>query len=81
MKARRAYKVFLYVLCDTKTLRDTFTIPQMIMDSTKRKKGVESIYYTNGTNVITVLPSGKIMEIKSIRHVTGVRTELLAPLF
>jgi hypothetical protein len=88
MKARRAYKVFLYVLCDTKTLRDTFTIPQMIMDSTKRKKGVESIYYTNGTNVITVLAqwedfeiSGKIMEIKSIRHVTGVRTELLAPLF
>lgn len=38
MKARRAYKVFLYVLCDTKTLRDTFTIPQMIMDSIEKER-------------------------------------------
>lgn len=83
MKARRPTR-FFYMFFVTKKHYG----PQMIMDSIKRKKGVESISYTNGTNVITVLAqwedfeiSGKIMEIKSIRHVTGVRTELLAPLF
>jgi hypothetical protein len=88
MKEKRAYKVFLYVFCDTQSLEDTLSIPQVVMDSITRKKGIESISYIDGSNFITVLAQWqdyevnyKIKEIRKIRHVSGVRAEILAPLF
>jgi hypothetical protein len=55
MIAKRARKVFLTVFYNVRRLQDTFAIPQVIVDSIRRMRGVESVSYTNGTNVITVI--------------------------
>jgi hypothetical protein len=55
MVAKRARKVFLTVSCNVRSLQDTLAIPQKIIDSIRKIKGVESVSYTDGTNVITVI--------------------------
>ena len=88
MVAKRACKVFLTVFCNVRRLQDTLAIPQMIMDSIRKMRGVESVSYTNGTNVITVIAQWEdykvnynIIQIKKIPNVRKVTVEVLSPLF
>ncbi|HKG90151.1 MAG TPA: hypothetical protein VKA95_17690 [Nitrososphaeraceae archaeon] len=88
MMAKRGYRVFLTVFCDVKSLEDTFTIPQKIMDSIRKMKGVESVSYTDASNVITVMAqwkesevNSKIREIQEIPKVVNVTAKILRPLF
>jgi hypothetical protein len=88
MVAKRARKVFLTVFCNVRHLQDTLAIPQVIMDSIRKLKGIESVSYTNGTNVITVIAQWEdykvnynIRQIKRIPNVMKVTVEILSPLF
>ena len=88
MVRKRARKVFLTVFCDVRCLQDKLAIPQMIMDSIRKIMGVESVSYTNGTNVITVIAQWEdykvnynIRQIKEIPNVRKVTVEVLSPLF
>ena len=88
MMAKRARKVFLTVFCKIRSLEDTLTIPQMIIDSIRKMKGIESVSYSNGTNVITVIAQWeefevnyKIRQIKKIPNIKNVTAEILSPLF
>jgi hypothetical protein len=60
----------------------------MIMDSIRKMRGVESVSYTNGTNVITVIAQWEdykvnynVRRIKKIPNVREVTVEVLSPLF
>lgn len=88
MMAKRARKVFLTVICNVRTLEDTFTVPQSIMDSILKIKGVESASYTDAPNVISVMAqwkdyevSSKVEEIETIPQVANVTTRILSPRF
>jgi hypothetical protein len=86
MIAKRARKVFLTVFCNIRRLQDTLVIPQMIMDSIRKMRGVESVSYANGTNVITVIAEWEdykvnVRQIKKIPNVREVTVEVLSPLF
>ena len=87
MVAKRASKIFLTVFWNPTRLQDTLAIPQMIMDSIRKMRGVESVSYNNG-KVITVLAQWEdykvnynIRQIKKIPNVRKVTVEVLSPLF
>jgi hypothetical protein len=87
MISKRDRKVFLTVLFNVRSLEDTLTVPHTIMDPI-RMEGIESVAYTNASNVITAMAqwkefevSSKIREIKKIPDVRKVSAEILEPLF
>jgi cell division protein FtsX len=88
LKKKRSPKVFLTVFCDVKSLEDTFVIPQKIMDSIYKLKDVESVSYTDNSNVISVMAQwnefevdAKVEKIKSIPNVVKVTASILHPRF
>jgi nitrate reductase NapAB chaperone NapD len=88
LKENRVPKVFLTVFCDVRNQEDALIIPQKIMDSIYKMKGVESVSYTENSNVISVMAlwnesevSDKVEEIKSIPNVVNVTASILRPRF
>ena len=88
LKEKRTPKVFLTVFCDVKSLEDALVIPQKVMDSIHKMKGVESVSYTENSNVISVMAlwsefevNDKVEKIKSIPNVVNVTASILRPRF
>ena len=88
MREKRDRRVFLTVFCNIRRLEDTLALPQMIMDSIRKINGVESVSYTNGTNVITVIAQWEdyeasyyVKRIQKIHNVRKVTVDVLSPLF
>ena len=84
MMAKRGYRVFLTVFCDIKNLEEA----QNIMHSIRMIKGVESVSYTNASNVISVEANWKesdvnfkVQELRKIPKVVDVTARILRPLY
>jgi hypothetical protein len=88
MKEKREPKAFLTVFCDVRNPEDALIIAQKIMDSIYKMKGVESVSYTDNSNVISVMALwdksdviDKVGIIKSIPNVLKVDATILQPRF
>jgi hypothetical protein len=88
LKKKSQSKVLLYVICDIADMNSASSIVEEVMKSIKIMNGIESVSYSYGTNVITVVAlwneieaNSKVDAIKKIDKVIDVKAKILSPLF